>query len=48
MAEEKFDENTSDDQRVINVLLHTVQGLRIVSTPPFAEIELQADEESDF
>lgn len=48
MAEEKFDENTTDDQTVLNVLLRTVRGISIVSTPPLAEVEVGADDESDF
>ena len=48
MAEEKFDENTSDDQSVINVLLQTVRGLRIVSSPQLTAVELGDDVESDF
>lgn len=48
MAEEKFDESVSDDQSVINMLLRTVRGISIVSTPPLAEIEVGADDDSDF
>lgn len=40
MAEEKFNENTTDDQRVLNLLLEKVRGLSVVSTPlPLAEAE---------
>ena len=48
MAEEKFDENITDDQSVLNVLLHEVRGLTIVSTPPLAEVEIEASDDVDF
>lgn len=48
MAEEKFDESTTDDQSVLNTLLRTVRGIGIVSTPPLVQIEVGADDESDF
>ncbi|HEU0266451.1 MAG TPA: hypothetical protein VFQ70_02385 [Candidatus Saccharimonadaceae bacterium] len=48
MAEEKFDENTTDDQTVLTILLRTVRGIGIVSTPPLAEVEVGADDDSDF
>lgn len=48
MAEEKFDESVSDDQSVINMLLRTVRGISIVSTPPLAEVEVGTDDDSDF
>lgn len=48
MAEEKFEQSTTDDQSVLNALLRSVRGLRIVSTPPLAEVEVSAENESDF
>lgn len=38
MAEEKFDQGTTDDQSVLTILLRTVRGISIVSTPPLVEI----------
>lgn len=40
MAEERFNENTTDDQRALNMLLEKVRGLRVVSSPmPLAKVE---------
>lgn len=33
MAEEKFEQSSTDDQSVLNVLLQRVRGLSLVSTP---------------
>lgn len=42
MAEERFNEGTTDDQRVLNTLLRTVRGLNVVSTPlPLAKVEAE-------
>lgn len=46
MRTKHFDEDVTDDQSVINVLLEKVRGLSIVSTPPLAEVELEPEEES--
>lgn len=33
MAEEKFEQSSTDDQSVLNILLERVRGLSLVSTP---------------
>lgn len=44
MAEEKFDENNTDDQQILSALMQKVKGLTIVSYPPAATIDVEADE----
>lgn len=45
MAEEKFEQNSTDDQSVLNVLLQRVRGLTLVSTPAVIE---ETGEDVDF
>jgi hypothetical protein len=46
MAEDIYDEVTHDDMSVMRVLLETVRGISLVSTPPVLE-EVGADDYSE-